>query len=84
MKDRWMLGLGLLVGFLSVLAAGCAGGTGKAPVVQVAVAQAAVQRIDQPQVAENDLAALASGNSAFAFDLYGALRQQEGNLFYSP
>lgn len=27
---------------------------------------------------------LVQGNSAFAFDLYGALRNQDGNLFYSP
>ncbi|MDE2999244.1 MAG: serpin family protein [Gemmatimonadota bacterium] len=27
---------------------------------------------------------LVRGNSAFAFDLYGTLRTQDGNLFYSP
>jgi len=31
-----------------------------------------------------DLAKLVRGNSAFAFDLYQALRAKEGNLFYSP
>lgn len=31
-----------------------------------------------------DLAALAEGNSRFALDLYHLLREQEGNLFYSP
>ncbi len=31
-----------------------------------------------------DVGALVDGNSAFALDLYQQLRQQEGNLFYSP
>ena len=31
-----------------------------------------------------DAAALVDGNSAFAFDLFQALRAQDGNLFYSP
>jgi serpin B len=31
-----------------------------------------------------ETAELVAGNSAFAFDLYQALRGQEGNLFYSP
>ena len=31
-----------------------------------------------------ELAELARGNTAFAFDLYRALAQREGNLFYSP
>ena len=37
-----------------------------------------------PSAGNADLAALADGNSAFAFDLYHALRGQDGNLFYSP
>jgi len=31
-----------------------------------------------------DLAALVDGNNAFAFDLYRALKGEQGNLFYSP
>ena len=31
-----------------------------------------------------DLAALVDGNNAFAFDLYSALKGEQGNLFYSP
>ena len=31
-----------------------------------------------------DLADLVDGNSTFAFDLYRALKAQDGNLFYSP
>jgi serpin B len=37
-----------------------------------------------PDAAPAHLAALAFGNSRFAFDLYGVLRQEDGNLFYSP
>lgn len=41
-------------------------------------------RVTSPDVPEVDLALLVDGNSAFAFDLYQALRDEEGNLFYSP
>jgi serpin B len=41
-------------------------------------------RDTSPDVSQADLALLIEGNSAFAFDLYQALREQEGNLFYSP
>jgi serpin B len=37
-----------------------------------------------PEVTEAELAKLALGNRAFAFDLYQILREEEGNLFYSP
>jgi serpin B len=36
------------------------------------------------EVTEAELAKLALGNRAFAFDLYQILREEEGNLFYSP
>lgn len=41
-------------------------------------------RIQDPQLAQSDLASLVQGNSMFAFDLYQALRLREGNLFCSP
>ncbi len=37
-----------------------------------------------PSAGNADLAGLVDGNNAFAFDLYRALRAQDGNLFYSP
>ena len=37
-----------------------------------------------PNISADDQAQLVAGNSAFAFDLYQALRQADGNLFYSP
>jgi serpin B len=45
-------------------------------------------RETSPDVSEDDLAVLIEGNSAFAFELYQALRTEEDNkddnLFYSP
>ena len=48
------------------------------------VLQSDKERITSPNVPEGDMAALVGGNSTFAFDLYQALRGEEGNLFYSP
>lgn len=48
------------------------------------VVQSGKQRVTSPDVSETDLATLVEGNSAFAFDLYQALREEGGNLFYSP
>ena len=42
------------------------------------------QRLTSPDVNETELTTLVSGNSALAFDLYQALREEENNLFYSP
>jgi serpin B len=41
-------------------------------------------RITSPDVNLSDEALLVEGNSAFAFELYQALKGEEGNLFYSP
>lgn len=51
---------------------------------QAQVAQSDKPRVQSPSVASSDLAELVAGNSAFAFDLYQAIRKQPGNLFYSP
>ncbi len=37
-----------------------------------------------PSASQSDVADLVKGNSTFAFDLFHALRSQDGNLFYSP
>ena len=68
----------LMVALVSGLAA-CA-----QPVAGGEVIQSEKQRVTSPEVDEADLTALVSGNSAFAFDLYQALREEDGNLFYSP
>jgi serpin B len=57
--------------------------SGRAPGVAVASEK---QRVSSPDVPDADLNALVEGNTAFAFDLYRFLAEQEGdkNLFYSP
>jgi len=75
-KSKWLymvsLGLVLLTGL-----AGCS-----------QPASSDVLLSDKPRAAgtagQSDLAALVDGNNAFAFDLYGALKGTQGNLFYSP
>jgi len=42
------------------------------------------ERITSPDVGPSEQALLVEGNSAFAFELYQALKGEEGNLFYSP
>jgi len=42
------------------------------------------ERITSPDVSTSEQASLIEGNSAFAFDLYRALKEEDGNLFYSP
>jgi serpin B len=42
------------------------------------------ERITSPHVSTSEQASLVEGNSAFAFELYQALKGEEGNLFYSP
>ncbi len=45
-----------------------------------------LERVSAPDVSDADLSAVAEGNSAFAFDLYQRLVEEQGdqNLFYSP
>jgi len=54
------------------------------PTVSGEVIKSDKPRTTSPEVNEADLATLASGNSDFAFDLRQALREGDGNLFYSP
>lgn len=53
-------------------------------VESVRLVQSDKGRIENPQVSDVELKSLATGNSAFAFDLYRQLSGQDGNLFYSP
>jgi len=52
--------------------------------LQEEFAMADRRRIVSPPVMVSDLADLVGGNSAFAWDLYQALRGREGNLLTSP
>jgi serine protease inhibitor len=45
---------------------------------------AALPAVEPGRAAPEDTAAVVKGNNAFAFDLYGRLRETEGNLFFSP
>ena len=42
------------------------------------------KRITSPDVSQADMTLLVEGNSTFAFNLYQAIREKDGNLFYSP
>ena len=42
------------------------------------------ERIASPNVTQSEKALLVEGNSAFAFNLYQALKGEGGNFFYSP
>jgi serpin B len=42
------------------------------------------ERISSPDVSASEQSLLVEGNSAFAFELYQALKGKDGNLFYSP
>ena len=50
----------------------------------VGIAHSEKQRLISPDVSTSELNSLVDGNSAFALDLYQALRAEKGNLFYSP
>jgi len=70
--------LALLVALSWVLSA-CAGNAARAQVVQ-----ADIPRQAAPVAPAGDMQTLAQGNTTFALELYQALRQSDGNLFYSP
>ena len=60
------------------------GSVGCAQPVAGEIVRSEKQRVTSPDVNETDLATLVGGNSAFAFDMYQALREEDSNLFYSP
>jgi serpin B len=70
------LSFAVLLSILSACAGPGVGGTG--PIRSV------VEREESPQVEEGVMSELAAGNRAFSFDLYQALRSEDGNLFFSP
>jgi serine protease inhibitor len=50
----------------------------------VGVLKSDKERITSPDAGLSEQALLVEGNSAFAFELYQALKGEEVNLFYSP
>jgi serpin B len=65
---------GAIIAFVMILSA-C--GTGK-------VTESKLERAANPDVPVSDSKQLIDGNTAFAFDLYQAVRSETGNLVYSP
>ncbi len=65
----------VLVGILSINILGCN---------QSSSVQSDKNRITSPVVIKTDLEILSDGNNTFAVDLYRALKDTTGNLFYSP
>ncbi len=65
----------------AMLVGGCAP---SGPGVEAAEARSERPRNTSPAAPAGDVAELAAGNNAFAFELYQALRAEPGNLFYSP
>jgi serpin B len=65
-----------LLMLLALTLVGCSAGK--------AVAQSTESRDIDPDVKETDIQSLSKGNRNFSFDLYQTLRQEEGNLFFSP
>ncbi len=75
MRSKYkILGLAALLGLMAVSLSGVIPAEGDQEPKQ-----------QYPEIpAESKQALLVKGNSAFAFELYQALRESEGNLFYSP
>jgi serpin B len=54
------------------------------PTAGIAEARSDRERVTNPAVTPNELAALVEGNTAFARDLYRLLAAEDGNIVYSP
>lgn len=74
MKKRQYVFLAVVV-IVPMLLSACGGGK---------VVESSLARVTSPDVPAADLEQLVTGNTAFAFDLYQAVRVQEGNQVYSP
>jgi serpin B len=78
--------LSLLMVIVLLALTGCGGETGppNEHLASAQIVQSEEQRVTSPNVAGADVAELAAGSNAFAFDLYQAVRDDKDNLFYSP
>ncbi len=75
-----------LILLLALTVSGCSSSLapGTSNPSDITLIQSKVQRETSPQVATTALSELSAGNSAFALDMYQAVRDQDGNLFFSP
>ena len=71
----------LLTGFL---ATACGGGGSSSSASQGNLVKSDKGRDMTPETSQPDLDELVEGNTAFAFDMYRAIRQGDDNLIYSP
>ncbi|MFT3774579.1 MAG: serpin family protein [Minicystis sp.] len=70
---------------LALVMAGCSSSSDCTdPSTPGCVATSDKQRIEAPNVDDETMQKVEKGNSAFAMDLYQAIRTDPGNLFYSP
>ena len=84
MKKDWLIVISLMI-VVAIVGLGCPGpGMGGPPPLPDEVVQSERQRVVSPDVSDAEMTTLVEGNSAFAFDLYQAVREADGNLFYSP
>ena len=92
-KFRFTPGRWIPIAMSAVLIAAHPGCGGKSPVDeapdeaeedQAEVVRSEMARKTSLSPSDVKLDDLVRGNSAFAFDLFGALREKDGNLFYSP
>jgi serpin B len=78
----------ILTGILILSMAGCEPVSDKVDDIVdlegVTLAVSDKERVTSPDATTSDLSDLTDGNTAFAFDLYRLLREEDGNLFYSP
>ncbi len=75
---------GLIIALVVVLVLPVISSVQMAQPVAGEVLESDKERITSPDVSASERASLVEGNSGFAFELYQALREEEGNLFYSP
>lgn len=73
--------LALFLVMLTLLSVTCTAGPEPAA---IPVLQSDLSRDTAPDVAPSAVADLVAGNNRFAFDLFHAVAQEEGNLFFSP
>jgi serpin B len=79
-----------VLGLLMALQVGCngahttSGASSPAVPEGVLLAKSDVPQDTAPAASPADVQALAAGNRAFAFDLYGELAKDPGNVFFSP
>lgn len=82
------MGVGMLLaaGLLTLAMTGTPGAEGAPPPVEktAPARPASIKPQPRPENEDKTLAALVEGNNRFALALYGRLRSEKGNLFFSP